>query len=313
VNEGDSEERGMTRVARPLVSTKVETRSMGASRLRLVGVGVLVAALMALAAARATAASTYVHSARSGAFAGGRLTLQGVGHNVTWMTTGGRVGVAPIALAQKRLFSHKVQATGVLEIAGQRGANEFAFQLSDPRYSAVRRTVSYRATRLKGVVAAMAGAPVPRRFGAASLSVVPDVSPGTGSPGSGSPGSGSLGSGDNGGNDCRVEVDDPAVGNGSYNINLASSGQWDTDNWAISPPNYILINSSAIMESDGGLWRGCRFDTTWSEGDGSTISIDVYWPWGGSETSTCTPSNPQAYQCTNASNGGEWIWGIQPT
>jgi hypothetical protein len=116
-------------------------------------------------------------SAERGKLAGGRLTLYGVGRNVTWTTTNGRAGVVRITRAHKRLFSPKTPATGTLHIAGQRGCEELAFRLSKPRYSAARRTVSYRAKSVaKGSSAARAAAAAPRSLGSASLSVVPHAS-----------------------------------------------------------------------------------------------------------------------------------------
>ena len=218
----------------------------------------MVVALVALAAARAQAGSMYTHSARNGTFVGGRLTLHGVGRNVTWITTGGRSGVAPITLAQKRLFVRNTQARGVLHIAGQRGGQEFTFRLSGPRYSAARSTVSYRAAPLtKVAVAARAAAAVPRRFGAASLSVLPTSSRGRGRLGSAPlP---ALGSGDNGGNDCENAIwndTDSRTSQGNP-IQLVSSQQWDTDDW-LSPPrtNLIFFNDAADVISEGGTWRG---------------------------------------------------------
>ena len=278
---------------------EVETGSMGASRLRLAGVGVVVAALAAVAPTAADAGSMYVHSARSGEFAGGRLTLHGVGRNVTWITTGGRAGVAPITRAHKRLFSPKTPATGALHIAGQRGGEEFAVRLSDPRYSAARRTVSYRATRLtKRADAARAAAAAPRRFGAASLSVVPDPS---------------LGSGD-GGNNCVMILRNSPPGNGSARLELLSSSKWDTDDWAPSPPDFIDVNGQAFVGTAGGIWRGCHNETVWDAGIGNrsaTVTIDITWPWQQGPTTTCTSSNPAAIQCARADQFGEIIWEIQ--
>ena len=276
---------------------------MGASRLRLVGVGVVVVALMALTAARADAGATYVHSAHSGTSAGGRLTLHGVGRKVTWITNGGRSGVAPISFVQKRAFLRKAPATGVLHIAGQRGGQEFTFKLSAPRYSAASGTASYRARRLtKNAVA------VPRHFGAASLSVAP-ASPGSGLLGSGAPGSGTLRSGDNGGNDCLYSIWNPSPGN---DLTLLSSSKWDTDDWAPPPPATVHLNDTPpLIGTEGGFLRGCHNETVWQAGTyqgAPTITIDVTWPWTQLPTSTCTPSNPRLYQCYRADQNGEIDW-----
>ena len=86
--------------------------SVRATRRRVVAVGVVVVALAAVAGGRAEAGSVYVHSATSGKFAGGRLTLHGIGHDVTWVTSSGDTGVTPITLVQQRLFAHGGSATG---------------------------------------------------------------------------------------------------------------------------------------------------------------------------------------------------------
>ena len=204
---------------------------IGAGRLRLAGLGVAAAALVALAPARADAGSMYVHSARSGEFAGGRLTLHGVGRNVTWSTTAGRAGVASITRAHKRLFAPGRPATGTLHIAGQRGGQELAFRLSKPRYSATRRTVSYRAKPLaKRTAAASAAAAAPRRFGAASLSVVPHPS---------------LGSSSNGGNDCAANILNAAY----PKLFLQSSSQWVIDDWNPAPPDSIDYGDGHLSSS----------------------------------------------------------------
>jgi hypothetical protein len=252
---------------------------MGA-RLRVAGlVGVVAAALVALVSPTADAASMYVQSARSGELAGGRLTLHGVGRNVTWTTSGGRVGVVRITRAHKRLFSPETPATGTLHIAGQRGGDELAFRLSKPRYNAARATVSYRAKPLaKRTVAAsaarsFAAAGGARRFGPASLSVVPHSA---------------VAGGDNGGNDCQA-----GFGNYTwYGMANVSSSKWNTDTWespsarflqpgyTIGNHNSVGVNSQfddALWESDGGLWEGCANHTTW------TLAVDPNDP-GGSGT-----------------------------
>ena len=260
----------------------------------------------------------YVHSARSGELAGGRLTLHGVGRNVTWTTTGGRAGVARIARAHKRLFSPKKPATGTLHIAGQRGGKELAFRLSKPRYSATRRTVSYRAKPLaKRTAAASAAAAAPRRFGAASLSVVPHSS---------------VAGGDNGGNDCF------AVFNNStwYGMAYVSSEKWDTDDWELdqdlksgfiagSPwlpaPGHTTpldLPDGASWESDGGLWRGCANHTTWrlvtDPQDPSTSGIppanvtldfNLEWDWTQPPRFACATSDPR-FTCEFDGTSQQW-------
>jgi hypothetical protein len=120
--------------------------------------------------------TVFVHSAKSGKLDGGRLTLQGVGRRVTWAHKSGRSGVMTVKRLHRRLFSAKTAtATGILHVAGHRGGDELTYKLSRPRYNAARRTVSYKIKglgdgRLPSRAAQAAGAP--RRFGAASLSMV---------------------------------------------------------------------------------------------------------------------------------------------
>jgi hypothetical protein len=297
----------------------IDTGRLGASRLRLAGLGVAAAALLALAPARADAGSMYVHSADRGELAGGRLMLHGVGRNVTWTATNGSVGVARITRAHKRLFSPKTPATGTLHVAGQRGGEELAFRLSKPRYSAARRTVSYRARPLaKRTAAASAAAAGPRRFGAASLSVVPH---------------GSLGSGDNGGNNCAAEFKNDTW----FGIAYVSSEKWDTDSWefpfltdgfiagstSITLPEHgsttHLSTDGGAWESDGGLWRGCANHTTWTlitdPEDPPTsgvppanvmIDFNVGWAWGSDDPSlSCVVSDPR-FTCRLDRTIGQW-------
>jgi hypothetical protein len=306
---------------RPFLVLARRARGVGviASSARLVGIGAAVAAAVALVPAQADAAATYLHSARSGTFAGGRLTLVGVGRNVRWSTTSGRTGVAPTRFAQQRVFLHGMQPTGVLHIAGRRGGEKFAFRLSGPRYSQARRTVSYRATRLTTRDAATTvAAAVPRRFGPASLTVTPVLSSvgsgrgaslGSGKGGLLGSGNGaSVGSGDSG-NDCKYQVLDNAQA-GTYLYNQ-TAWKWDTDTWAPAPPDRLDFGSSAVVRTTGGIWRGCHNYTTWDSGsDGPTVTIDFSWPWTQAPTTTCTPSDPALYTCSRADQAGEAIWVI---
>jgi hypothetical protein len=116
----------------------------------------------------------------------------------------------------RRLFLPGKPATGTLHVAGHRGGDELTFKLTRPRYNRARRTVSYKVKRvgngsLPSRAAQAAGAA--RRFGAASLSIVPAPQ---------------VAAGDNGGNDCEVEI----FNNGLYHLQAVSSSTWPTDNWA---------------------------------------------------------------------------------
>ncbi|MGH3340787.1 MAG: hypothetical protein ACRDPL_18415 [Propionibacteriaceae bacterium] len=150
----------------------------------VVWVAGLVAVLVGwLAAAPASAqappadGTVFVHSAKSGKLAGGRLILQGVGRRVTWAHHSGRNGVIAVRRLHRMLFSAKTAAaTGTLHVAGHRGGDELTFKLSKPRYNRARRTVSYKAKPLNHKPlpsrAAAQAAAAARRFGAASLSIV---------------------------------------------------------------------------------------------------------------------------------------------
>jgi hypothetical protein len=149
-------------------------------RRSLRGVALVALAAGLLAAAPATAAAVpggatmFVQSANSGQLGDGRLVLAGVNGSVRWATNRGRSGVISVRRLHRRLIVPGKPATGTLHIAGQRGGRELAFRLSRARYNPARHTVAYRAKPLAGRRAARAaGFRRPRRFGAASLSIIP--------------------------------------------------------------------------------------------------------------------------------------------
>jgi hypothetical protein len=270
-------------------------RSTTAALVAVLATGVFAAALAS--ASVASAATMVVHSAKSGGLHGGRLTLHGVSGRVTYAIGSGRSGTMSVERLHRRLFPPRKPAIGTLHVAGHRGGDEPTFRLSRPRYDAARSTVSYR-------VRPLASKPVPPRFGAASLSIVPHPT---------------LASGGNGGNDCEASIENMG-GFQAADLELASSSQWDTDNWAASPPSTIEINRSADVESDGALARGCSFTTTWTRDVGgttpvATITITVTWPWGDVPSSTCDIDNPQpqALQCTRHDSGGTITWWLEST
>ena len=113
---------------------------------RLAGLVALAAGLVTLAPASALGATTFVHSAKSGELAGGRLTLHGVGPEVTWTTTAGRRASRPsrgpsLASCSRPRRRPPERSTS----PAIRGGDEPTFKLSRPRYNAPRQTVSYRA------------------------------------------------------------------------------------------------------------------------------------------------------------------------
>jgi hypothetical protein len=133
-------------------------------------------------------------------------------------------------------------------VVGQRGGAEPTFRLSRPRYNAARRTASYRVKRLdKRRPPHAAGLRRPRRFGAASLSVV---------------GASQIMSGDNGGNDCSVTVTNSTP----WPLQASAESKWPTDTWAPGIPfNDVLQQGDGITwGSDGGLFRGCSVSGSWT-------------------------------------------------
>jgi hypothetical protein len=279
-----------------------DTRARSASfeetcrRLRVGGLAVVLAAALSAAglasASAASAATVFKHSAKSGELGGGRLTLHGVSKRVAYAIDGGRSGDISVRRLHRRMFLPRLAATGTLHMAGQRGGRDPRFKLSKPRYNAARHSLSYRAKPLAKRGAARAAGTTPRRrFGAASLSIVPHPT---------------LGSGDNGGNDCIAEISAQSGTNG-ITLQLLSSSNWDTDTWTLnSPPDNVLPDASVVVESEGGFLRGCHFETVWGSGD-TTITIDVTWPWGQLPSSTCTISD-QGARCWRADIRGLIVW-----
>jgi hypothetical protein len=274
------------------------------------GVVMIGAASLAATAGTATAATAssvmYMHSASSGELAGGRLTLHGVGHNVTWMLRNGRTGVDSISHVHGRLFAPKKPATALLHIAGHRGGEELAFRLSDPRYSAARRTVSYRAVALAKETRATSAptrvaAAAPQRFGAASLSVVPHAS---------------VATGDNGGRDCVTGLSNQT----EYLLQVVSASNWDTDTWASPIPGGEILGPQGgqTWESWGGWLRGCSSTATWKYIPGGfsanppsvTFTVSTGYQWGGDWGNSCTSSDPQYYCFAVQNQAGLGSWSI---
>lgn len=263
-----------------------------------------VAGLVALAPATARGNLVLVHSAESGTLAGGRLTLHGVGRQVTWATNAGRSGVVPIRRLHRRLFLPGTSsATGTLHIAGQRGGEELALRLRQPRYNRARQTVSYRIKRLKKRSGPASGIRPGRRFGAASLSMV-----------------GSRLVGDNGGLDCRSTLETDV----NYLWEASSEGKWPTDTWDQGIPFQDVIGgdaNSASWGSDGGLLRGCSVMGAWTiipwpddpsrPVPSATVTVTTTYPWSGAYSNTCTVTNP-AFTCQSVTNdAGSASWSIE--
>jgi hypothetical protein len=252
-------------------------------------------------------ATVFVQSAKGGEVRGGRLILRGVGRQLTWVTNGGRSGAVSVARLHRRLFpSGTPAATGVLHIAGRLG-RAVALRLTRPRYSASRHRVSYRAMplskgRRRGRVAL---APVPRRFGAASLSIL---------------GAPAVLGGTSGGHDCSAGF----LNHTLYDVETVSSSKLKTDIWSpeVRPGTLIeALTGTADWGSSGGPLLGCSNSTVWEFAANSaqpnppsgTFTITTTYPWTGPFSNTCTSSNPQ-YTCrAGASNPGQVLWEIRPS
>jgi hypothetical protein len=275
---------------------------------RIAGLVVIAAGLLgawpATVAAAPGGATVFVHSARSGEVREGRLILRGVGRQVTWATNGGRSGVVSVARLHRRLFPKGTPpATGLLHIAGRRPGRVLALRLNRPRYGAARHRVSYRAMPLpKG--RRRARAPVPRRFGAASLSILaaPAVLGGT-----------------NGGHNCSADL----LNHTLYDLEAVSASKLATDVWDPELRAGTVIDALtgiASWESDGGPLLGCSNSTVWEfpatpvqpAPPPGTFTITTAYPWTDPFSNTCTSSNPQ-YICRGGSNKpGQALWEIKP-
>ena len=235
------------------------------------------------------------HSAQSGELRGGRLILRGVSGRASYVTDDGRSGTTSVRRLHRRVFLPGKPATGVLHIAGARGGREPTFRLTRPRYAASRRTVSYRAKPIGGAsasggVARAAALTAPAEFGAASLSILPHPSLGSGS----------------GGRACEVQIENAGSPH-SERLNRQSFSKWDTDDWidGENPPWQIDANRATTVGSIGGLFRGCGNETVWQastwDGKVATLTVDVSWQWRDpAPTTSCTSTDPSFYQCVRS-------------
>jgi hypothetical protein len=272
--------------------------------LRVVGL-VLVAALLgawpATAPGAPGGATVYVHSAKGGEIREGRLMLRGVGRQLTWATNGGRSGAVSVARLQRRLFTKGTPAaTGLLHVAARRPGRAVALRLSRPRYSASRHRVSYRAVPLRK----SRRAPVPGRFGAASLSIL---------------GAPAVLGGTNGGHDCSAGF----LNHTLYDLEAISASKLATDVWSpeLRPGTVVeALSGVASWESSGGPLLGCSNSTVWEFAANpaqpspppGTVTVTTTYPWTGPFSNTCTSSNPR-YTCrAGSSNPGQILWEIRP-
>ena len=255
-----------------------------------------------------------MHSAKSGELKDGRLILRGVRGRVTWTGNDGRFGVVSVERMHRRLFLPGIPyATGLLHVAGHRGGDEPTFKLSRPRYSAARRTVSYRAQRIRRRGSSRGSADAaqtstPRRFGAASLSIIPHRR---------------LTSED--AHHCAVRISNET----GYGLKQVSHSHWDTDTWNPELPDGTVITSrpqtrsgedtEAFWESDGGFWRGCSATAIWElvvdpndptqapPPAGAGFRIGLRWRWGEAAEPTCGSTSPELICVEAPANPNGWI------
>jgi hypothetical protein len=273
---------------------------------RVVGLVAAAAGLLLVPPATAPAApggaTMFVHSATGGELSGGRLMLRGVGRQVTWVTNGGRSGVVSVARLHRRLFpAGAPAATGMLHIAGQRPGRAVALRLSRPRYSGSRHQASYQARPMNNGPVAQ----VPRRFGAASLSIL------------GAPGV--LG-GTSGGHDCAARL----LNHTLDDVKVVSTSKLQTDVWRteIRPGDAAAaLTGIATWESSGGSLLGCSNTVVWEFAGtptqpgppSGTFTITTTYPWTSPFSNSCTSSNPQ-FTCRAAGldEAGQAAWEIKP-
>ena len=251
----------------------------------------LAAAVVALGLTSATSSAApnlsamFVQTATGGTFHDGRLTLRGVTRHVAWFTDrpARDSGVVSFRVFRRSLFSRGQPAPNAALYLSRRGPNAVvALELRRPRYSARRGSVSYAVKRLRRLGGKRIGhlarrltkGPIPRRFGRASLFV-----------------DGGLG------HSCAANLT-----NATSDVLLAAdASKWDTDTWAVPNGNgpyglTITPTNTRGWESAGGLFRGCSNAVTWNTISGVTIRVQTTDPWDGSNTLTCTPSDP-SYVC----------------
>ena len=256
----------------------------------------LLAALPATAAAVPGGATVFVQSAKSGQLGGGRLVLGGVSGRVSWATNSGRAGVISLRRLHRRLIRPGKPATGTLHIAGQRGGQELTLRLSRPRYNPARHTVAYRAKPLRGRRAARAaGFRRPRRFGAASLSVIPHPT--------------LMGTSPQGGPTCSVTINNQS----DSDLTATNSDFQLIGTWHPAPPSTIPSplehgRSQATWASVGTVGGRCLNAGTYTmPGLGKvTFSMDSSDPSGAS----CEASAyPDTYPCVQMSRSGtDVVW-----
>ena len=246
-----------------------------------IGLGLAAAGLLAAAPGGAAAAPAgarmFVQSADNGELRGSLLTLRGrgIGRRVTWVQKNGRSGVVSVAKMHRRLFGRGQRSpNGVLHIDGR----ELTLRLSRPRISASRHRVRYRVRRLAELrrAAPASQRPVPRQFGAASLSLV------------GGPRVGQWG-----GQQCTTGV----LNQTGSDLRVLSASKWDTDDWTYEPDVGTVFGVGGVIysQSQGGFMRGCgnTFVVQQVASPSVTFTLTTTYPWWstGGQNTTCTASD----------------------
>jgi hypothetical protein len=229
----------------------------------------------------------FVQTATRGTFDEGRLTLRGVTRDVAWFTDrpARDSGVVSFAAFRRGLFSRGQPApNAALDVSGSGPSGVVALELRRPRYDARRGTVSYAVKRLRRLggsrmehlAGRLSKRRIPRRFGSASLFVDAGA-----------------------GNGCAANLTNAT----SDELRVTDDDKWDTDTWVVPtgldpislrwtiPPTY-----SRGWYTVGGTLRGCSNTVTWQTPSGVKITVQTTDPWWGSNTLTCTTSDPR-YTC----------------
>jgi hypothetical protein len=240
----------------------------------------------------------YVQNARHGTFTAVRgrpgryrLRLRDVDPHVLFFTD--RPARDTGLLSQKALLGslfakgRSVPNAAVEIVGGAKNQDVLAVKLSNPRSDERKRTLSYDASLLRTISApglrhyrGRLDRKLPGSFGAVSLF---------------------IDSGTAWGNSCQENV----VNDTGQNLVWQSEDKWSTDTWQYDPANVGIPpdgNNYDVGYTSGGFSRGCHNSTTWTLDDGTSVNFDTTDPYSGSNTFSCTTSNPSKYQCTLGSS-----------
>jgi hypothetical protein len=254
----------------------------------------------------------FAHDATSGALtpvAGEQgqwdLTLNGVAPTALYFTDRPfrQAGVVPLHDVLEGFFvaqrADDDPPNAAINVLADHAQDLGAVELLSGRYDAKARRLVYRVRAL-----AAGGAPVPRRFGDASVYI------------------------DDGGHQCTGEIQN------YLNTNLDSVGQskWSTDDWVSEPRNASPVTSASLAAeqsstsfgvgqyvrlwtSDGGLFRGCGNSAVWSASGIGTVTASLSDPWHDTNTWHCTftPAagvDPHAVGCSASGGGGDQLTAV---